>query len=80
MRLASSLYVSSSAACTCDSRLNFALVQILQAEPFEALKPTLETLLANKDKNKQRGAAELLAGIVCGQYCHVFIVICKVDH
>jgi proteasome activator subunit 4 len=43
------------------------VVQVLHAEPFNVLKPTLETLLANKDKNQQRGAAELLAGIVCGE-------------
>lgn len=42
------------------------LVETLQAEPMEALQPTLETLLADKDKNKQRGAAELLAGLICG--------------
>lgn len=46
-------------------------VQLLHDEPFEALRPTLETILADKDKNKQRGAAELLAGIVCGAYCIV---------
>jgi proteasome activator subunit 4 len=43
------------------------VVQVLHAESFDVLKPTLETLLANKDKNQQRGAAELLAGIVCGE-------------
>ncbi|KAI0094570.1 armadillo-type protein [Irpex rosettiformis] len=43
-----------------------SLFEVLQAELFEALKPTLENLLADKDKNKQRGAAELLSGIVCG--------------
>ncbi|KAI0702460.1 hypothetical protein BC835DRAFT_1411015 [Cytidiella melzeri] len=43
-----------------------SIFQVLQAEPLEALRPTLETLLADKEKNKQRGAAELLAGIICG--------------
>ena len=42
-------------------------VQMLDDEPFEALKPTLEELLANKDKNKQRAAAEFIAGIICGE-------------
>ena len=41
-------------------------VQLLGDEPFEALRPTLEELLANKDKNKQRAAAEFLAGIITG--------------
>ena len=36
MHPASSLYVSVFAAHTCDARLTFPLVQILQAEPFEA--------------------------------------------
>lgn len=40
---------------------------MLDDEPFEALKPTLEELLANKDKNKQRAAAEFIAGIICGE-------------
>ena len=79
MHPASSLYVSVSAAHTCDARLTFPPVQILQAEPFEALKPTLETLLANKDKNKQRGAAELLAGVVCGRYLCIFVMIREID-
>ncbi|KAI0343952.1 hypothetical protein BDW22DRAFT_1355187 [Trametopsis cervina] len=43
-----------------------SIFETLQAEPMEALQPTLETLLADKDKNKQRGAAELLAGLICG--------------
>lgn len=43
-------------------------VQVLQDEPLEALQPTLEKLLADKDKNKQRGAAELLAGIIGGMF------------
>ena len=43
-------------------------VQLLEDEPFEALRPTLEELLEDSDKNKQRGAAELLAGILSGKY------------
>lgn len=41
-------------------------VQVLGDEPFEALRPTLEELLANKDKNKQRAAAEFIAGVLTG--------------
>jgi len=43
-----------------------SLVQLLEDEPLEALKPTLESLLADKDKNKQRAAADFLAGIFAG--------------
>ncbi len=35
-------------------------------EPLNALRPTLEGLLADKDKNKQRAAAELIAGLIGG--------------
>ncbi|KAF8640852.1 hypothetical protein AX17_000500 [Amanita inopinata Kibby_2008] len=43
-----------------------SIFQILEDEPFEFLRPTLERLLADKDQNKQRGAAEFLAGIIGG--------------
>ncbi|CCM01642.1 uncharacterized protein FIBRA_03703 [Fibroporia radiculosa] len=43
-----------------------SIFQLLEDEPFEALKPTLETLIADKDKNKQRAAADFLAGIFSG--------------
>ncbi|TBU39582.1 hypothetical protein BD309DRAFT_1022044 [Dichomitus squalens] len=43
-----------------------SIFQLLGDEPFEALRPTLEELLANKDKNKQRAAAEFIAGILIG--------------
>ncbi|KAM5538277.1 hypothetical protein V8D89_008164 [Ganoderma adspersum] len=43
-----------------------SIFQLLGDEPFEALRPTLEELLANKDKNKQRAAAEFIAGILTG--------------
>jgi proteasome activator subunit 4 len=36
-------------------------------EPWDLLKPKLETLLADQDKNKQRAAAELLAGVLNGK-------------
>ncbi len=42
------------------------VVQLLDDEPWDALRPTLEELLANKDKNKQRAAAEFIAGIISG--------------
>ncbi|EGN99641.1 hypothetical protein SERLA73DRAFT_159863 [Serpula lacrymans var. lacrymans S7.3] len=43
-----------------------SIFQLLEDQPFEALKPTLEELLADKDQNKQRAAAELLAGVLNG--------------
>lgn len=45
---------------------NLFPVQLLDDEPFETLKPTLEGLLGDKDQNKQRAAAELLAGVLNG--------------
>ncbi|KAG6845633.1 hypothetical protein H0H87_005840 [Tephrocybe sp. NHM501043] len=42
------------------------LVQLLEDEPLEALRPTLEKLIQNKDQNKQRAAAEFVAGILGG--------------
>lgn len=41
-------------------------VQLLEDEPFEALRPTLEALITDKDKNKQRAAADFLAGVFTG--------------
>lgn len=41
-------------------------VQVLHDEPFEALRPTIEKLLDDTEKNKQRGAAEFLAGVIGG--------------
>jgi len=41
-------------------------VQLLEDEPFEAFKPTVERLIADKDQNKQRAAAEFLAGVLGG--------------
>lgn len=43
-----------------------SIFQLLEDEPFEALRSTLETLLADKDKNKQRAAADFLAGLFAG--------------
>ena len=44
------------------------LVQVLLYEPFEVLRPIVEKLLDDKDKNKQRGAAEFIAGLLGGKY------------
>ncbi|KAG6832246.1 hypothetical protein H0H92_004211 [Tricholoma furcatifolium] len=41
--------------------------QLLQDQPFEALRPTLEELMKDKDQNKQRAAAEFLAGLIAGE-------------
>ncbi|KAK2462050.1 hypothetical protein APHAL10511_006513 [Amanita phalloides] len=43
-----------------------SIFQILEDEPLESLRPTIESLLANKEQNKQRGAAEFLAGVIGG--------------
>lgn len=50
----------------CKLTAYFRAVQILEDEPFESLRPTLECLLANTEKNKQRAAAEFVAGIIAG--------------
>jgi len=34
--------------------------------PFETLRPKIESLLAEKEPDKQRAAAELIAGIIGG--------------
>jgi len=43
-----------------------SIFQLLEDAPFEALRPTVEMLIINVDQNKQRGAAEFLAGILGG--------------
>ncbi|KAF4606976.1 hypothetical protein EYR38_001031 [Pleurotus pulmonarius] len=43
-----------------------SIFQVLEDEPLETLKPQLVTLLQDKDQNKQRAAAELLAGVLNG--------------
>lgn len=43
-------------------------VQLLEDEPLKALKPIIEQLVADKDQNTQRAAAELIAGILGGDY------------
>ncbi|KLO18849.1 hypothetical protein SCHPADRAFT_819201 [Schizopora paradoxa] len=41
-----------------------SIFQILQDEPFRFLEPSLKELLQDTDMNKQRAAAEFLAGII----------------
>ncbi|KAL0579785.1 Proteasome activator BLM10 [Marasmius crinis-equi] len=43
-----------------------SIFQLLEDAPFEALRPQLESLLAEKEPDKQRAAAELLAGVIGG--------------
>ncbi|KAH9487110.1 Proteasome activator complex subunit 4 [Psilocybe cubensis] len=43
-----------------------SIFQLLEDEPFEAFRPTVEAAIADKDQNKQRAAAEFLAGILGG--------------
>ena len=43
-----------------------SLVQLLEDEPFEALRPTMETMIADRDQDTQRAAAEFLAGVLGG--------------
>ncbi|KAF8058272.1 hypothetical protein FPV67DRAFT_1786012 [Lyophyllum atratum] len=43
-----------------------SIFQLLEDEPFEALRPTMEKMIKNKDQNKQRAAAELVAGVIGG--------------
>jgi proteasome activator subunit 4 len=46
---------------------NLEIVQVLGDEPWSLLRPNLEMLLADEEKNKQRAAAELLAGVLNGK-------------
>jgi proteasome activator subunit 4 len=41
---------------------------LLEDDPFEVFKPIVEELIADKEQNKQRAAAELLAGVLGGKY------------
>ena len=74
-------HVSSLFVCLSDiSGSQFAhktLVQLLGDEPFTAFKPTVEGLIADKDNNKQRAAAEFLAGVLGGNVSyHILREIC----
>jgi proteasome activator subunit 4 len=47
---------------------NFQLsVQLLEDESFTPLQTLIEELIQNPDQNKQRGAAEFLAGLLNGK-------------
>jgi proteasome activator subunit 4 len=41
--------------------------QLLEDEPFSPLQTLIEELIQNPDQNKQRGAAEFLAGLLNGK-------------
>ncbi|TFK30307.1 hypothetical protein FA15DRAFT_662249 [Coprinopsis marcescibilis] len=43
-----------------------SIFQLLEDEPFEAFRPMVEKLIQDQDHNKQRAAAELLAGLLNG--------------
>lgn len=43
-----------------------SIFQLLEDEPFDVVKPQLESLIKDKDQNKQRAAAEILAGLLNG--------------
>ncbi|KAH9947692.1 hypothetical protein B0H21DRAFT_737636 [Amylocystis lapponica] len=43
-----------------------SIFQVLDDEPFNALEPTLDKLIKDNDKNKQRAAAEFISGVICG--------------
>lgn len=46
--------------------VHILVVQTLEDESFEPLQTLIEELISNTDQNKQRGAAELLAGLLNG--------------
>ncbi|KAF8203239.1 hypothetical protein BJ912DRAFT_842338 [Pholiota molesta] len=43
-----------------------SIFQLLEDEPFKALQPILDRLIVDKDQDKQRAAAEFLAGVLGG--------------
>ncbi|KAG5652289.1 hypothetical protein H0H81_005549 [Sphagnurus paluster] len=43
-----------------------SIFQLLEDEPFESLRPIMEKMIKDKDQNKQRAAAELVAGVISG--------------
>lgn len=63
-------YVSSSSLCP-RILVNRPAVQLLEDEPWEALKPVLEELIADKEQDKQRAAAEFLAGVLNGEFSEI---------
>ncbi|KAJ7042558.1 hypothetical protein C8F04DRAFT_1076309 [Mycena alexandri] len=42
------------------------IFQILEDAPFEALRPTIETLISEKEPDKQRALAEFIGGVIGG--------------
>lgn len=50
------------------------LVQVLEDEPFEALRPTLDTLISDKEPDKQRALAEFIAGLIGGNRPSLFSI------
>ena len=65
--LASSRFVGSLLNIPWTSYLVSFLVQLLGDEALPVLQPIVEKLLQGDDKNKQRGAAEFMAGIIGGE-------------
>ena len=65
MCLVSSPFVSCVAMST-HMPADMFVVQILEDEPFEVMKPIVEGLLEDVDQNKQRAAAEMMAGVLGG--------------
>ncbi|KAJ7102239.1 hypothetical protein B0H15DRAFT_813790 [Mycena belliarum] len=43
-----------------------SIFQLLENAPFEALRPTLDTLISEKEPDKQRALAEFIAGLIGG--------------
>ncbi|KAF7339921.1 Membrane protein [Mycena venus] len=43
-----------------------SIFQVLEDDPFDALRPTLDTLIAEKEPDKQRALAEFIAGLIGG--------------
>lgn len=52
------------------SNVLFYTVQMVGDAPWESLHPTLTKLLADIEQNKQRAAAEILAGVIGGDYTY----------
>lgn len=52
--------------CQDNTSLVKSIFQLLEDLPFEALQPTVEKLISDTDQNKQRGAAELIGGVIGG--------------
>ena len=55
--------------------MNIFLVQLLEDDPFDVYKVVVEKYIIIADKDKQRGAAELLAGMLSGKLSSHFATI-----